>query len=53
MTPNPNRKSDNRKRQERIKVLGSPTQQRWWLEPESGMLRPETLKRLEGYKKER
>lgn len=52
MTPNPDRKSDARRRQERIKVLGSPTQERWWLELESGMLTKETIESLQNYKSE-
>ena len=49
-SPNPDRKSDNRKRQERIRVLAVSDHKSWWLEPETGMLRPETLKRLETYR---
>jgi hypothetical protein len=52
MTPNPDRKSDARRRQERIKVLGAPAQERWWLEPESGMLTKETIEALQHYKSE-
>ncbi len=49
-SPNPDRKSNNRKRQERIRVLAVSDNKSWWLEPEAGMLRPETLKNLESYR---
>ena len=44
-SPNPDRKSNARKRRERMKVIATVEQDKWWLDVESGMLRPEVIQR--------
>jgi hypothetical protein len=53
MTYNPDRKSNARKRQERVKLLAYHEADRWWLEEEAGMLTKDTLKRLQLYRIEK
>lgn len=48
--PNPDRKSNAAKRQARMVVVQNESQDRWWLEPESGMLSEITLKALREYR---
>ena len=45
-SPNPDRKSNARKRRERMKVIATVEQDKWWLDVESGMLRPEVIQRV-------
>jgi hypothetical protein len=45
-SPNPDRKSNARKRRERMKVIATVEQDKWWLDIESGMLRPEVIQRV-------
>jgi len=45
-SPNPDRKSNARKRRERMKVIATVEQDKWWLDVESGMLRPEVILRV-------
>lgn len=52
-SPNPDRKSNARKRRERMKVIATVEQDKWWLDVESGMLRPEVIQRVLKIKGER
>lgn len=45
-SPNPDRKSNARKRRERMKVIATVEQDKWWLDVESEMLRPEVIQRV-------
>ena len=45
-SPNPDRKSNARKRRERMKVIATVEQDKWWLDVDSGMLRPEVIQRV-------
>ena len=45
-SPNPDRKSNARKRRERMKVIATVEQDKWWLDVKSGMLRPEVIQRV-------
>lgn len=45
-SPNPDRKSNARKRRERMKVIATVEQDKWWLDVESGMLRPEIIQEV-------
>ena len=44
--PNPDRKSNRRRRQERMRAITSISNNPWWLEPSSGMLRPEIIQEV-------
>ena len=44
--PNPNRKANRIRRQERMVIIHSEHQERWWLEVESGMLRAEVIQEV-------
>ena len=52
-SPNPDRKSNARKRRERMKVIATVEQDKWWLDVESEMLRPEVIQRVLEIKGER
>ena len=52
-SPNPDRKSNARKRRERMKVIATVEQDKWWLDGESGMLRLEVIQRVLEIRSER